>query len=384
MSRLPFRVCVLVLLLAGCGLQNANDDQSGSDGDTFSMTVPETEWAKSNYCGDPLGGIPQSPAAYRFDTALLNEKLAGDGLRGWIHGAVPSYEQYIFTYRREADDFMAFFDAEQFSLVPAGAGVAEALAGLKRHDQVLLKGTVFENGSPMTHLKVTSIEVLKKFETPTDNTYKFDLAQLQGRTEFPVFGIIHTLLDSPKYGQALILEHGDLVLPIAVPTKHDAWLQSRYRGDIVEAQVKVVEHPHGPPHFELNAAHDVPLKVVDAMVHCHGKETTVEGHLVLFKKSPAISRDVYAVRVVDANGIGRNYTLFPNTDDMDAFTALFDGLSEKAKAAWDGAAEEPRVVRNFFEKTSVKISAKGMLNVVSTEQANAQVYMTSLDDLVVK
>jgi hypothetical protein len=377
------------LAVGACGkTKSKGDNRSGDEGnggedDGLSLTIPPDRWAASKYCGDVRPETPEDPTPeYRFAKSLINEKLRGDGLVGWVHGAVPSYQQYLFTYRNEdPDDPMAFFNAQQFSLVPADAEVAKILATLKRHDKLRLRGEIFENGSPLVHLKVTGIKILKKYDKPTENNYTFDLSRLQGKTNFEVFGLVHATIDSKEYGRAFVVEAQDLLMPLAVPPALDSLAAPLYRGDIVNVAVKVVNHEHGPPHFELDADAAKPLQVVDPMLNCHNRETTVTGYLAKFEKSPAISRDVYAVRVVDANGIGRNFTLFPDTDDQDEFVRIFDGISAKAKAAWDHSAAKPEVVRNFTKKEAVKVKVKGRLNVVSLEQANAQVYIKSIDDL---
>jgi hypothetical protein len=102
---------------------------------------------------------------------------------------------------------------------------------------------------------------------------------------------------------------------------------------------------------------------------------------VKFKKSPAINTDVYAVRVVDPNGIGRNYTFFPDSEHGPEFMELFNDLKDKAKKAWDGSDEKPKVVRNYWSKDKIKVTVKGRLNIVSLEQANPQVYVKSVEDL---
>jgi hypothetical protein len=353
--------------------------------DAFSLTVPVAQRAASQFCGTVTPTIPEDPTPYyRFETDFLNGKLQGDGLTGWIHGAVPQYEQYVFTYRKEdPNDFMAFFKAEQFSLVPATQAIADQLKTLNRHDKVRLKGEVFENHSPLTHIMITSLDLLEAYPKSTDNPYGFDLAQLQGRTAFEVFGQVHATVESERYGRAIVIEHEDFLLPLAVPSSLNEQVAPLYRGDIVNVAVKVVTHEQGPPHFVIDDSVATPLTVVDPLINCHGLPRTVTGYLAKFEKSPAISTDVYAVRIVDANGIGRNFTLFPDSDDDAQFMQIFQGLAAKAKAAWDASTETPTVVRNYWKKESVKVTVSGTLNVVSTEQANAQVYIKSVDDLTI-
>lgn len=376
----------IILTLAACGKAKVvGEPAAPPPADAgFSLTIPQDRWAASRYCGEVAPETPEDPTPeVRFDNTLLTDKLAGEGLTGWIHGAVPTYKQYVFTYRKEdPTDVMAFFKAQQFSLVPATDAITATLAGLNRHDKVRLKGSIFPNNSPLTHLMVTGIEVLTKYPLATENEYAFDLAQLQGQDRFAVFGLVHATVASEEFGRAFVLEHDNLILPVAVPASLDAAAAKLYRGDIVNAVLKVVKHKQGPPHFELDAAAAPALQVIDPMQNCHGLEKTVTGYLVKFNKSPAISVDVYAVRVVDANGIGRNFTLFPDTEDEDQFGAIFQSVSDKAKAAWNAAPEEAQVVRNFWKKESIKVTVKGRLNVVSSEQANAQIYVKSADDVV--
>jgi hypothetical protein len=352
------------------------------ESEAFSLSIPAEQQKLSKYCSEERPEIPANPTPpHRFDRAFINEKLQGDGLTGWMHGSVPSYRQFVFTYRKEdPNDFMAFFKAEQFSLVATSQEIAQTLLTLKRHDKIRLFGGFLENQSPIGHIVVSRIEVLERYSQATDNSYAFDLTRLQGRTAFEVFGLVHATIDS-EYGRALVVEHKDLLLPLAVPAVHNDAAAPLYRGDIVNISAKIAERTHGAPHFEVNADVKNAIQIIDPMLHCHGLETTVTGHLAKFNKSPAISVDVYAVRVVDANGISRNYTLFPDTEDQDLFTEIFMGLSEKSKIAWDAASEEAQVVRNFWEKSSVKVSVKGKINVVSTEQANAQVYIKDVNDL---
>lgn len=354
------------------------------DNDGFSLSIPRDQWQASKFCGDVMPPIPENPTPpHRFDHAFLNGKLGSDGLTGWVHGAVPQYQQYLFTYRLEdATDPMRFFKAEQYSLIPGNAEVAAILPTLKRHDKIRLKGTVFDNGSPLTHLKVTSVEMLEKYPRSTDNSYGFDVAQLKGQSTFQVFGQVHVMINSDQYGRAMVIEHKDFVMPIAVPPKHDIAASKLYRGDIVNVSVKMMEAPNRPPHFVLDEGVEQAIDVIDPMLHCHNAETTVTGYLTKFDKSPAISLDTYAIRVVDANGIGRNFTLFTDLS-TEAGAELFFALRDKAAAAWDASPEAPTVVRNFWKKESIKVTAKGRLNVVSSEQANAQVYMTAVEDLKV-
>lgn len=348
----------------------------------FSMTVPEADRAKSNYCGQETPPIPEDPTpSYRFDKDLIESKLQGDGLTGWVHGAVPMYNHFIFTYRLEdPDDFMAFFKAQQFTMIPMTAEVRALLPTLNRHDKIRLKGSFFENGSPMPHLKITSIDMIKKYPDATDNSYLFDMEKLKGQKKLEVFGQIHAMVYSEQLGYGIVVEHGDALLPVGVDPAHAEVAAKLFRSDIVNISLKVVETPHSPPHFVTDG--DIPqaIKLVDPVVNCHSLDRTVEGFLVKFKKSPAIFSDTYGVRVVDANLIARNFTFFPG-DHGDGMIALNKAISLKAKQSWDASEEEPTIVRNYFKKEGVRVKVSGRLNVESPDQANPQIYINKIEDL---
>lgn len=385
----PFVIAVFLFaaaVLSSCHrkVDEEQADKPPPEQSGFSLSIPESRWQASKFCGDVTPATPEDPTPeHRFETDLLKEKLLGPGLKGWIHGAVPLYDQYVFTYRKEdPSDFMAFFKAQQFSLIPADQEIAKILASLKRHDQVVLKGQVFENGSPMVHLRVSGIEVVKKYSLATENSYQSDVTKLRDKNEFDVFGMVHAIVHSDKLGYAIMVENRDIILPVAIGPKHNSEAAKLYRGDIINVGISVVARKSGPPHFTTNGNRDSAMTIVDPILNCHGLDRTVEGTLVKFEKSPAISVDVYAVRVVDANGIGRNFTFFPASQDDATFSDVFMGISAKAKAAWDGGGGDASVIRNFREKARIRVVAKGRLNVVSLEQANAQIYINSLEDVV--
>ena len=352
----------------------------------LALTVPDADFAKSKYCPDTAPNIAEDPTPpYAFEVPFLDQKLAGDdGLVGWIHGSVPRYKQFLFTYRKEdPNDPMAFFKSEQFSLSGATPEIWASFASLKRHDKVRLKGKVLGNRSPIKHLTISSIEVLKKYANPTENPYSFDASKLADVTRFNVFGQVHAVVSSEDAGYAMVIERDNFMMPVAVMTQHEDLAKKLFKGDIVSVDIKVVPGKAGrPPHFMTDGDKPNALKIIDPLVNCHGVNRTVEGHLVKFNKSPAINTDVYAVRIIDGNGIARNMTLFPGVSAEDPkFSEIFMAVKSKAEKAWNDSTEAPSVVRNYNEKKSIKVTVRGMINVVSTEQANAQVYIMSADNV---
>ena len=170
-------------------------------------------------------------------------------------------------------------------------------------------------------------------------TIDFELGQLTEREgSFEIFGKVHAVVNSETRGAGLVLEHEKAMLPIIVkPGTASAKVGKLYRNDVVAAQVKIAKHEGRPPHLELSDDSPESIRVIDSISHCHGKEQTLVGQLVQFKKSPAITRDIYAVRVVDPNGIGRNFTFFPSPHNDGDFMEVFEELSDKAEAAWQAS-----------------------------------------------
>jgi len=349
----------------------------------LSLTVPSDARLASKFCPAEQPPLPEDPTPdWRFEYDLLDSKLGGDGLVGWMHGAVHSHQQYVFTYRKEGGDFMDFFRAEQMSLVPANDEIARSFATLNRHDKIKLRGSVMRNGSPLTHILVTSLEMLRAYPHATTNPYSFDPNIFAGGTAYEVFGQVHALAHTPELGWAMILEHKDYMFPVQIAARHSEVSAKLVKGDIVNVSILYIKRERGPGHFITNPDVEIGIDVIDPLVNCHNQERTLEGWLVKFKQSPVISTDVYAVRVVDANGIGRNFTFFPGVSMEDpAFVDIFMEVSAKAKDIWDNTPVEAEVVRNYLGKKAIKVKAKGRINVVSAEQANAQIYILSADDV---
>jgi len=368
----------LILIVTGCSKKESKKNVSRDFKEEFPLE-------NSKFCSLKEGSVerPYDPTPpFRFSRELLSEKLRDGGLKGWIHGAANSYNTYTFTYRSEDPaDEMAFFKSEQFSLVASNPEVKEALQSLSRHDQVKLHGVILENQSPLVHLKIDRLEVLEKYPAALKNEYSFDPSPFIEKGSFDVLGQVHANVGSEEFGRALILDWKDILIPIAVPKTLSAETKDLIRGDIIQVSLKVVASPHSTKHFFLDESAKQPLKVVDSMRQCHGQQRTVEGYLVKFDQSPAIRTDIYAIRVEDLNGIARNFTLFPSNTDRDEFVRVFRAVSAKAKTAWTESALPALVIRNFSAKKGVLVKANGRINVVSSEQANAQIYLDSQENV---
>ena len=82
------------------------------------------------------------------------------------------------------------------------------------------------------------------------------------------------------------------------------------------------------------------------------RKRTLEGYLVKFDRSPSIpNSDVYAVRIVDSNGIARNYTFFPGVSpekEPNRFGEIFMNVTAKAQEIW-------KKVRNNAEEHDAEL-----------------------------
>ncbi len=376
--RIPLLLASMALILASCSKKDSTKHEPNKPKEEFSLENSKFCALKEGAASRPYDPTPP----FRFPGELISEKLREGGLKGWIHGAANSYNTYTFTYRSEdPKDDMAFFKSEQFSLIAGTPEVKETLKTLSRHDKVSLHGVILENRSPLVHLKVDRLEILEKYPTPLKNEYKFDPAPFMERGTFEILGQVHANVSSEELGRALIVDWKDLLIPIAVPPSLSSDTKDLIRGDIIKISVKAINSPRSTKHFLLDDSSKQPLKVVDSMRQCHGQERVVEGYLAKFDQSPAIRTDIYAIRVEDLNGIARNFTLFPSSSDQDEFVRVFRAVSAKAKAAWTESAFPALVIRNFSAKKGVWVKAHGRINVVSSEQANAQIYLNTAEDV---
>lgn len=344
----------------------------------------------SKFCSqDPNLKAPPKPydptPQHHFSTELIEEKLSGTGLTGWVHGSASYYSTYSITYRSEdKSDKMAFFKSEQYSLVPGSKEIGDLFKGLRRHDKITIYGKILKNSSSLTHIIVDRLEVIEKYPNPVENSYSFDDSQFKNLESFTLLGQVHANSQVEGRGRALVVDWKDILIPISVPKALENRSAELIRGDIIQITVKALTTPHSTRHYVLDDSSPAPLTVIDSIRLCHGQKRLVAGFLVKFEKSPAISTDVYAIRVMDSNGIARNFTLFPAVKDPDQFVEIFKAVSEKAKNAWESSTDPGLPIRNFYGKQSVQIEAEGTLNIVSSEQANAQIYLESADQVSFK
>ena len=382
--KLPILHMVLALCIISCGKSDSNKDDHSPPQKADPMSLDAKSIEKSRTCPkDSPHADNQEPSSYRFPQALISQKL-NSGLRGWIHGVAVNNSQYVFTYRSEdSNDPMAFFKAEEFSLVTRDPNITKILQGLHRHDEVILKGRLLTAPTPLRHIAVTELEIKEPYQHSHKYNYEIEESIFAGKDTVKLLTKVHAVIAD---GQGLVLEYKDMILPVFVSEAHHQQTANIYRNDKLHVALKIKRGPGRPLHFYTNPDVEKGLEVIDSIQHCHKLPTTLEGTLVKFSQSPQITRDIYAIKVVDPNGIARNFTFFPQVDFSqpganDTFMKLFEAISSKSAEAWEESGTTSLKARNHEHQPRVKVIAKGVLNIVSKSQANPQVYLTHVNNL---
>ncbi|NJN75732.1 MAG: hypothetical protein HC796_05360 [Synechococcaceae cyanobacterium RL_1_2] len=259
-----------------------------------------------------------------------------------------------------------FFNYRFYSLVSDNEALLRVLDQTKRHDRVCITGKILKNPSPQPHIFLSSIKVTEPWERvdfPKEDSV--DLGSLAD--EDTITAKVHFASEDNKI---LVVEYRDRVLPIYV--KDPNYAQNLYRGDIVQVHYQQQPFPQQPIHLQLLE----PVKVVDSVVNNHEQNLTVEGYLVKFPRSPQLKFDVYGL-AVETLGIDRYFTLV-NFDDPDTFMALRDRLGE----LWAEGSSTMEHDRHFDVNRAIKLQVTGIGNMVDREQANPQILINKLDNIV--
>lgn len=293
----------------------------------------------------------------------LEDQLKGAGLQGSIHGAVNEYNQYVFTYRAPGN----FFDHHEFPITTENPEVAKFLKTATRHDEVKIKGSFLINGAPIRHIDAQEISIVKKFDDGMNiPKYSHEAKlpeELLSKTE--LIGKVHAIANE---GKILVIEYKDAIIPVVVSKPQ--LTQGLFRNDKITLKYKVRVHPKQPAHVSLDVSKPNPLVVTDKVVSWHEKDGSITGTLVLFPKSPQVVFNVFALQVVDENGVKREITLV-NFDDPKAFEAIRNKLQEM----WDQTPQNIVNARNKYLNLNVQVKATGKFNLVDPGQANMQILL---------
>ena len=340
----------------------------------FELT--EEEVNRSNFCGTASVSPPEEPIEHQgYDLKALEKSLGNEGLQGYVHGAVPQYSYYVFNYGPT-------LNSVQFNLITFTPDVGEQLASLKRHDKINIKGYFLENKSPVKHIVVSNLEIIEPYVHRDDYEFEYNhnvLDEFSPNESKKIFAKVHAVIDD---GKALILDYKDAIVPVFVDPDQYKLTAELYRNDKVIISVTPLIKSRGPLHLTLDKDSDEPIRVIDKMVNCHGKQETIEGILTKFYKSPQISLDVFAVKHIDPNGLERNFTFFPDysaNDELDKFMEVFTEIQNKLKPIWDQNEASAEHGRNSLFNRQIKIKVSGRMNVISKSQANPQIYLKDVN-----
>jgi len=309
------------------------------------------------------------PEVYQdLEMSQLSQELNNTGLIGRIHGAAASSQMFVMSVREPNN----FFSHKEFSLLPKDTATVNTLSKLNRHDLVCIQGKIIANPSPQIHVALNSVKIIEPWQQPKGlEPYdrQADLPrELEAQTSF--VGKVHAI---SKDGKVLVVGYKDGIVPIFVTETQ--YTQKLYRGDLVKLAYQIQYRPQRPVHLQLDTTIEKPLEVLDAIATWNGQPKTLTGKLVKFPQSPQLKFDVYAIEV-DTLGIKRYFTLI-NFEDMNEF----DKIRQKLAKLWDENLETARSGRNMLINPAVTIEAQGIANIISTEQANPQILLDSVEQV---
>ena len=325
-------------------------------------SIPKMGHATSEPCN-------YHPEAYQgLEMTQLAQELNQTGLIGRIHGAAAESQMFIMSVREPNN----FFSHREFSLIPQDKETIKTLKQSNRHDLVCVRGEIIANPSPQAHIIASSVRVLEAWQQPEGiEPYQrqTDIPQeLKTQTNF--IGKVHAIGEA---GQILVVGYKDRVIPVFVSDTN--YTQGLYRGDIIKLSYQIQDIPRQPIHLQLDDTVEKPIEVLDAIASWNGKPQTLKGKLVKFPRSPQLKFDVYAMEV-DTQNIKRYFTLI-NFQDM----AEFDKIRQKLGKIWDENQATAIAGRNMLINPEVAIEAKGIGNIISTEQANPQILLETAEDV---
>ncbi len=312
-----------------------------------------------------------APNAFAVDLVQIEKDLNSSGIKGTIHGAVQSQGLFVFSFRNPTD----FFDHVEMSLVSEDAELTKKMSALNRHDIVMIKGKFLKNPSPQVHILLSSLEMVKKFDSgfpvePYRHEAKIpeELLNLQ-TANF----LVHAIAGE---GHILVAEYKDSIVPFFV--KNAELTKNLWRNDLVQLNFRVKQNPGQPTHLALNESEPNALKVLESIKSLHDKPASIEGALVMFPKSPEIIFNVFAVDQPLKDGLKRQFTIV-NFEDP----ALFKQVRELLQAAWDKPGNTYSNGRNKLISNTVRVRITGTFNEVSASQANPQILVKALTDIAV-
>lgn len=305
---------------------------------------------------------------------ILEGCLENEGVYFEVHGIVPMSSMFVVSYRNPQN----FFDTAHLSLLGTDDQTREMIKSLKRHDVIRIKGSYEDRvTAPQKHIRAEVIELISSEDQAThSNDYDYNAvpADLLARDHF--IGKVHAIYAK---GAIMVVEYQDLVVPVFVDETQTHLTKNLFRGDKIEINYVIQRRPSRPIHLNLNPAHPTPLKVLYSVLANHGKKVTHTGKLVLFPKSPMVLFNVFAVDVDMGDDVMLAHTILSFTD-----VELFKAARLKFEAAWAQNLDSVRKYRNKFVNDAITVSISGTYNMVDPGQANPQIVIDKIEDIVIE
>lgn len=305
-----------------------------------------------------------------IDFAVLETCLQGEGVELEVHGAVPMSSLFVVTYRNPRN----FFQSVHLSLLVTTPELRSLLRTLKRHDVIMVKGGYARIPAPQKHIRAREITLVSSSpEAPHSREYSYQTLPEEVVSKNHLIGKVHAVYGD---GRILVVEDGDLVVPVYVEDQWIAQTAGLSRGDKIELFYVVQEEPTAPVHVNLDPRVAQPLRVLNSVMQDHGRPTTKTGKLLRFPKSPMVNFPVFAIDVDMGDGV-----LLPHTVLSFTNPELFSQARKLFQDMWDAHPAGVRQYRNKFINDEIEVTVSGTYNMIDPLQANPQIVIDSLDQI---
>lgn len=318
--------------------------------------------------------ITEEPTA--ADYQKMSEALKSDaGLVLEVHGGDIEHGLFVLTWRDKND----FFKYMQLPVTGRNKDAKQIIAGLHRHDRVRIWGE-FDLFLPegQRHIDADRIVVENAFKSACQDLglppYQHQVKlpdDLKGLSEIIVQ--VHGVMNG---GQTLMVQYKDTLVPVIAPDPSK--VAGLFKGDKIKIHFTLAPYPKSPVHLQLIQGDDA-VKVLRPVTEVNPKDQNDKpkrcGTLVMFKDSPVITSNVFALKSDIGDGYDWTFTLF-NADPK-----IFASIREKAQSYWDSYTAFARCGRNYVYNPSITVCATGAGNEEDASQANPQIMVESPDDL---
>lgn len=309
-----------------------------------------------------------------FDLEALDACFKNEGVLLEVHGIVPMSSLFVVTFR----DPQNFFSSVNMSLLGSNSETRAMIKTLKRHDVIKVKGKFDSNiQSPQKHIRAASITLISSSTGAQHSSeYPYESMPTELLEMSSLIGKIHAIHGE---GRILVIEYKDSVVPVFV---EDQWLsltRSLYRGDKIQLNYVIQEEPVKPVHLNFDPSVTKPLVVMRSVVAEHGLLRTYTGKLIRFPESPMVKFPVFAIDVDLGDGVKLPHTVLSFTN-----FELFTKIRKIFQDVWDRHPLTSRRYRNKYVNDAITVTVSGTYNMVDPIQANPQLVVERLEDIVIK